>query len=69
MNVPSTSGSTPKLAGSKSGVHFVPNRNSPTPTSPKKTIVSFTSAYTIPTVVSSEIRAASTSRPLIRSSP
>ena len=42
--VPAMSGSTPKLAGSNSGVHFVPNRNSPTPTSPKKTIVSFRSA-------------------------
>ena len=42
--VPATSGSTPKLAGSNSGVHFVPNRNSLTPTSPKKTIVSSSSA-------------------------
>ena len=38
--VPSTSGSTPKLASPNSGVHFVPNRKSPTPTSPKKTMVS-----------------------------
>jgi hypothetical protein len=67
--VPATRGRTPKLAGSKSGVHFVPKRNSLRPTSRKKATVSSSSEKTIPAVVRSEIDAASKSRPLIALSP
>ena len=68
-NVATTSGSTPKLAGSNSGDQSVPNRKSAMPTSPRKEIVSPSSEKMIPSVVRTEIRAASMRRALIRSSP
>ena len=55
-----TSGTTPKdcEAPPASGVHFVPVKNSPTPTSPKNTSVSSRSEKTIPVVVRTETSAA-----------
>ena len=67
--VPITSGRTPKLGGSKSGVHFPPERNSHTPTSPKNSIVGTRSAITIPVVVRIESSVARIRIPLITSSP
>ena len=67
--VPITSGRTPKLGGSKSGVHLPPERKSQRPTLPKKSIVSRSSAITIPVVVRTEISAARISSALMISSP
>ena len=68
-NVPPTSGSTPKLWGLITGDHSVPNRNSPRPTSSKKTKVSRSSEITMPVVVSTDISAAISRIALITSSP
>src|SRR5215210_5474130 len=65
-SVPVSSGITPKDCWSpaSSGVHFVPNRNSPIGTSPKNEIVSRSSESTISTVVRTETAAAA-SRPYL----
>src|SRR5215210_4072884 len=70
-SVPVSSGMTPKDCWSpaSSGVHFVPNRNSPIGTSPKKETVSRSSESTISTVVRTETAAAASRAYLIACSP
>ena len=68
--MPQTSGSTPNDCWSpwNCGVHFVPNRKSPTGTSRKNAIVSFRSEKTIASVVAIETMAAANSVALIAAS-
>ena len=68
-SVPTSSGITPKLGGSNSGVHLVPERNSQTPTSPKNSIVGTSSATTIPVVVRIDRNVAKIRIALTTSSP
>src|SRR5215210_8542997 len=70
-SVPVSSGMTPKDCWSpaSSGVHLVPNRNSPIGTSPKNEIVSRSSERTIRTVVRTETAAAASRAYLMACSP
>src|SRR5215210_6993632 len=70
-SVPVSSGMTPKDCWSpaSSGVHFVPNRNSPIGTSPKNETVSRSSERTIRTVVRTETAAAASRAYLMACSP
>src|SRR3990170_5074515 len=68
-SVPTTSGWTPKWAGSKSGAHVVPLKNSQTDTSRKNSRAGRKSERTIPIVVRTEIAAATKSTAWTRSSP
>ena len=69
--MPVRSGITPKDCWSppNSGVHLVPNRKSPSGTSPKKRIVSRSSESTISTVVTMETTAAANRQYLTACSP
>ena len=69
MSVPTRSGRTPKLAGSKSGAQFVPVKKSIGLTVRKNSIAGKSSETTIPTVVTIEISAQSASRTWISFSP
>src|SRR5829696_2753772 len=70
-SVPVSSGITPKdrWSPASSGVHFVPNRNSRTGTSPKNATVSRSSESTISTVVRTETAAAASRPYLMACSP
>src|SRR5688500_2315177 len=57
-NVPTTSGTTPNFASRNSGAQVVPKKKSVGPTSRKKSIDGTTSETTMPTVVRTEIAAA-----------
>ena len=58
MIVPTTSGTTPNCPSRNSGVHVVPVRNSHGLTSPKNSIAGRSNERTMPSVVSTEIAAA-----------